>query len=377
MNPPFSRREFLYHVGGGLSGLALAPLAAGAGKAESPANNASPQFPPKVLSFCAAKERQVQLLAKRLKAEVLSTVAEYFEAAKKGDWGQASDLFREARDLLHSSSASENQNTLDATASAAMLEVQLALEAFVEGDPKYALAFGNDMIASLPQGSIYFGGTDPGRGLVTALAVSHENADPCFTLTQNALADGRYLTYLRTMYGDRIYTPSKQDSDHAFQDYLSDAQRRLDHDEKFPKEPRQLKPGENVQRAGNRVNVSGHLAVMAINGRLAKVIFDKNPKRDFFIEESFPLDWMYPHLSPHGLILKLNRKPLATLSPTLLETDRQYWLGQQRNLIGEWLRIDTPVAEICRFAQKVFGDRDVGDFKGDLKFVQSTYACKS
>src|SRR5262249_39744933 len=117
---PFSRREFLYRVGGGLSTLAFAPLPAPAGKAESPANNAPPQFPPKVLSFCAAKERQVQQLAKRLNAEVLSTVAEYFEAAKKGDWGQASDLFREARDLLHSSSASENQNTLDATASSAM-----------------------------------------------------------------------------------------------------------------------------------------------------------------------------------------------------------------------------------------------------------------
>ena len=62
-----------------------------------------------------------------------------------------------------------------------------------------------------------------------------------------------------------------------------------------------------------RVQVSGQVAVMSINGLLAKVIFDKNPDREFYIEESFPLDWMYPHLEPHGLIMKINRQPLAEL----------------------------------------------------------------
>jgi len=36
---------------------------------------------------------------------------------------------------------------------------------------------------------------------------------------------------------------------------------------------------------------------MTINGLLAKIIFDKNPNREFYIEESFPLDWMYPYLN--------------------------------------------------------------------------------
>ena len=48
---------------------------------------------------------------------------------------------------------------------------------------------------------------------------------------------------------------------------------------------------------------------MAINGLLAKIMFDKNPDREFYIEESFPLDWMYPYLEPHGLIFKINRQP--------------------------------------------------------------------
>ena len=42
---------------------------------------------------------------------------------------------------------------------------------------------------------------------------------------------------------------------------------------------------------------------MSINGLLTKVIFDKNPTNEFYVEESFPLDWMYPHLTPHGVIM--------------------------------------------------------------------------
>jgi hypothetical protein len=46
-------------------------------------------------------------------------------------------------------------------------------------------------------GSIYFGGTDAGRGIVTALSGSPADADPFFILTQNALADTVYLQHLR------------------------------------------------------------------------------------------------------------------------------------------------------------------------------------
>jgi hypothetical protein len=42
-----------------------------------------------------------------------------------------------------------------------------------------------------------------------------------------ALADGTYLEYLRGMYGGKIYTPTGEDSQRCFQEYLADAQRRL------------------------------------------------------------------------------------------------------------------------------------------------------
>jgi len=247
------------------------------------------------------------------------------------------------------------------------LEAWGALDAFGEGDEKYSAAYGNGIIESIPPGSIYFGGTDPGRFIVTALCKSQVNADPFFVLTQNALADSTYLDYLRAMYGGKIYVPTPEDSQKCFQDYLQDAQRRM--------QSHQLMPGEEVKTDANgKIQVSGQVAVMNINGLLVKTIFDKTPDREFYIEESFPLDWMYPYLEPHGLVFKINRQPLATLSDEILERDHAYWAKLVSPMIGDWLHDDTSVGEIAAFAQKTFGKQDFHGFTGDPRFIQNTYS---
>jgi len=91
------------------------------------------------------------------------------------------------------------------------------------------------VINSIPAGSIYFGGTDPGRGVPTAFCKSSIDGDPFFTLTQNALADGTYLEYLRAMYGGKIYTPTGEDSQRCFQEYMTGAMSRL-HENKLKPE---------------------------------------------------------------------------------------------------------------------------------------------
>ena len=136
-----------------LSLLAWCAGAAGAKKLDNPENRAGTNFPPKVISFCIEKQQQTSRLASRLKAEIPTVVTDYFDAARKGDWAQAFDLFREVRDLLSQPAQSQDQQTVDATVRAAVLEVQLALEQFVEGEPKYALAFGMDIVKSIPPGS--------------------------------------------------------------------------------------------------------------------------------------------------------------------------------------------------------------------------------
>lgn len=384
MNEPTfsSRRDFLKTstaavVGGALAAPWAQPLAADAPEQRPARAPAATPLPPEVKSFITAKERQVRQSARKHGVEAMPEIGDYFNAAKRADLREASDIFASLRPLLCQPRDRKNESAFDAVASAATLEVQLALEQFLEGDPKFALACGRNIIQSIPRGSIYFGGTDPGRGLVTALCPSHEKADPFFTLTQNALANGQYLAYLREMYGARIHVPTEEDSQKAFQDYISDAQRRLEHDRDFPTEPKQIKPGEDVRMVEGRVQVSGQIAVMAINGRLARVIFDANPDVEFFVEESFPLEWMYPHLSPQGLIMKINREPPATLSWEQVDRDRAFWSRQQKALIGDWLKPETNVKEVCAFVERVFVGKDLSGFKGDPQFVRSDSACKT
>ena len=81
---------------------------------------------------------------------------------------------------------------------------------------------------------------------------------------------------------------------------------------------------------------------MAINALIIKDLFDKNPDREFYIEESFPLEWTYPYLEPHGLIMKINRQPLPELSETTVDADRKYWRNLANGMIGDWLTEEQP-----------------------------------
>jgi beta-lactamase regulating signal transducer with metallopeptidase domain len=350
-----------------------------------------------------------------------------------------------------------------------VLDTCLAYNNFADCNPRYTQIYADGIIDSIPPGSIYFGGTDPGRGVPTEFSKSHADADPFYILTQNALADGTYLDYLRNMYGERrqwlgvlteahqndlelqkldrdfqnalekeaslmsqnhiltfddprcqaadktvedlrtnrnqradellakaqaqmdpqkkaqllsqlpqtIYIPTAADSQKAFDDYSADALRRLEHDEKFPKEPRQVKPGENVTKGEDgKIKVRGEIAVMSINGLLCKIIFDKNPDREFYIEESFPLVWTFPHLEPHGLIMKINREPLAQLPEEVVQRDHDYWQKVVGGMIGDWLTDDTPVKTVTEFAERVYLHKDLKGFTGDPQFVQNDCAQK-
>ena len=322
-------------------------------------------------SFVAEKEAQADAAARADGTKLLPEYQALFAAAAKGDWPTVHSTFHNlslrAPQYEHRGSSDER---LTGTQWAAVMETYGAFEDFADGEDKYCIAFGRDIIDSIPPGSIYFGGTDPGRFLVTALCKSQVNADPFYTVTQNALADGGYLAYLRGMYGEKIYILTTNDSQRCFQEYMDDAQKRMQN--------HQLKPGENVQVGANgKINISGQVAVMNINGLLAKTIFDKTPDHEFYVEESFPLDWMYPHLEPHGLIMKINRQPLSELSDDIVSQDHDYWTKYLTPMIGGWLNDDTPVSDVAAFAEKAHLRHDLSGFTGDPRFVKSDYSCRT
>ncbi len=85
----------------------------------------------------------------------------------------------------------------------ALLEVYGGYEQCKLWEPHFRKTYIDGIVGSIPKGSIYFGGTDAGRFLITAGCDSHEKGDPFFTITQNALADRYYLNNVQDIYGKK------------------------------------------------------------------------------------------------------------------------------------------------------------------------------
>jgi len=329
-----------------------------------PNRGAQRKLDPRLSAFFKAKERHARALTKELKLNVSPDVWAYFNAGIKGDWAKVKNAWQDLRRRSGQYAGTGMDETVQTVAWQPVLEAELAYEGFSAMDVKFIDAFTRDVINSIPRGSIYFGGTDYGRGLITALCKSHADADPFFTITQNALASGPYLAYLRTMYGKRLRMPTDDDSKKALDAYIAGARARSEKGE--------LKPGEDISKDENgKYSVSGVTAVMGINALIAKTIFDANPKQEFYIEESFPLEWMYPYLSPNGLIMKINRQPLPEMTAAMVQRDQDYWHRQTARWIGDWLKKETPLKTICEFAERIYTEVNLEEFKGDTDFAMA------
>ena len=232
--------------------------------------------------------------------------------------------------------------------------------------------------------AVLYGGTDPGRFVPTYMIFCESRVAPkdryqdpyldpeggknfdrrdVYIITQNALADSTYMSYVRdhydygrpnpddpktlerrlpwqralfrwgwhrlyrdTMYPkEGIWVPSEQDTQRAFQEYVADVQARQARGE-------HLSADEQVSIEGGSVQVRGVAGVMNINGILTRWIFEHNrDKHPFYVEESYVIGWMYPYLTPAGIIMKINHDPLPgpdkdpELWKQIVSRDRAYW----------------------------------------------------
>lgn len=219
--------------------------------------------------------------------------------------------------------------------------------------------------------AVLYGGTDPGRFVPTYMIFVESQVPPSakthmakfpesgtfdrrdvYIITQNALADGTYMNYVRDHYD---YSRPKNDTWIA---------RRLGRDKAYPKEPiwissehdaqvafqqywddfrsRPHQPGEDVSQDAGRLSVQGVVGVMKINGILTKQIFEHNKTNHaFYVEESYQIDWMYPYLEPYGIIMKINTDPLPGPDQDrerwdkIVTRDHAYWDALSKDLVDD------------------------------------------
>src|SRR6266700_6686560 len=262
--------------------------------------------------FARNRRALAHAMAERFKIEVPADVERFFAAVEAGRWDEIEAAWKPLGDRHKIKPPPHDLEVLFGP----IVEALGAAESAHDWPAQKLLDYGNAVLGTLRPGMVYVGGTDPGRFIPTLLNETSDG-ERHVIVTQNGLAADSYLDYVNFLYGDRLAIPTGEDSNRAFQDYLTDFQQRLAHDQQFPDEPKQVLPGENsgtkrdgtssftVSSQDERVRVSGEVAVMAVNERLLQMLLEKNPDASFALEESFPLKSTYAGAAPLGPIMEL------------------------------------------------------------------------
>jgi len=275
----------------------------------------------KVVCFARSREELVAAMAKEFQVGVPEEVNRFFAAVQAKDWAAITNQFAALQAYRQSTNRPPGLEKLWP----AIQETYGVAEAAHQWPAQQLLDYGQAILGALRPGMVYVGGTDAGRFIPTLLNETGEG-QPHILLTQNGLADQTYLDYLRFRYADQLATLSPTDSQEGFQRYLTDAQKRLQHDQTNPDGTRQIRPGEDIRVTEGRVHVAGQVAVMAINEQLLRTLMEKNPGLSFALEESFPLKSFYAEASVLGPVMELRAG--ANTAPLSAQTASQavdYW----------------------------------------------------
>lgn len=290
----------------------------------------------KVAQFAQKRRELVYAIAQRSQKQIPPEVERFFEAVESGNWENITNQWHEL--AVHSSQYEFSTNHwehLDPFWPSVLDAYGVAEQAHL-WPAQQLLDYGNAINAALRPGMVYVGGTDNGRW-IPELLNDTSDGEQHIVVTQNALADGRYLDFVNDLYGDRLGTLTQDESKRAFEDYVSDAQKRFDHDQQFPDEPKQVLPGEDIQVVDGKVQVRGQVAVMAINERLLQMLMQKNPEMSFAIEQSYPLRGTYADALPLGPLMELNaRNDQNTFTAERATQSVDYWRDAAQQILSDF-----------------------------------------
>jgi tetratricopeptide (TPR) repeat protein len=209
-------------------------------------------------------------------------------------------------------------------------------------DRWFGWMYGYDMLKDLPKGSVVIGGTDAGRFVPTYMILGESlqppsvKRDPSFDrrdlyiITQNALSEPNYMKYLRDHY-----TTERPAVRNAFERWLG---RENTYPEKRLSLPTQEEIVEALKKNAGEIRKeekSFNERDTIVFSTALRLLWEKNKdEHDFYIEESFPIEWTYEYATPHGLIYKLN-KTKVEISPDDVARDFAYWKTYKKKLLDD------------------------------------------
>src|SRR5262249_45182672 len=158
----------------------------------------------KVSQFGNSRRDLVRAIARRAGKDVPSEVEEFFDAIESGRWEDIKARWDAMANQSGQYEGSRHSSDLDPFWPAVLDAYGVAEQAHLWPAQKL-LDYGQAILGSLKPGMVYVGGTDNGRWIPELLNDTSEGEHHVI-VTQNALADARYLDFISDLYGDRLTT---------------------------------------------------------------------------------------------------------------------------------------------------------------------------
>jgi hypothetical protein len=288
----------------------------------------------RVTQFGRSRRQLAEALATRKGVAMTEGMEKFFAAVEIGEW----DGILAAFNAISGGDSSAGHAATRSPEVTAMWPA--IIDAFGVAEQAHLLPagtlldYGNSILGSLRPGMVYVGGTDASRW-VPALLNDTSDGERHVVITQNGLADSSYLDYVRMQFDQEINTLNDDESQRVFQDYVKDAQKRLEHDELFPDEPKQIRLGEEVKMVDGKLAVSGKVVVMTVNERLLEALLAKNPETSFAIGESFPLRGTYADAAPLGPIMELRADGANSFTPERAAQSVDLWRERVPKILAD------------------------------------------
>jgi len=314
--------------------------------------------------FVRVKAGQMQTMSDELDILIPEKYSTFIRSIEHdASWGEVSRLFWQLQSWSGQYEGSKTDPRIrTALWCGPIIELGGMYEQLKNWTPHMLNLYADEILAALPDGSVYFGGTDPGRFVITTY-LSADDRTNTVIITQNALADPNYMAYIRHAYGADLILPSKAEVKEVFASYA----KRVEAGE-FPGRENNVTVNED-----GRVQITSALAVMDVNGMLAeKIVAANREKREFYLQESYVLRPLQNHLEPWGPIMRLHPEPIV-LTDEMQARDRAYWDALSNRLLGLTSFARDPLA------QKAFAELRsaiAGLYRQQGRLEQAEYAYK-